>query len=417
MSLSSLGCLVAAVIAAGDDWPQFRGPTGQGLASEGALPAEWGPKKNVAWRQELPGAGWSSPIVYSGVVYLTTAVPVEGANGREQSLRALAVSAATGEKLWETEVFRHADGPGARRIHPKNSHASPTPLTDGERLYVHFGHQGTAALDLKGRVLWRNNQINYEPVHGNGGTPILAAGALIFSADGADTQRVVALACDTGRLRWATERRTPGFKKFSFSTPLLLRVNGRDQVVSPGPGLVAAYDPRTGGEIWRVRYGDGYSVVPRPVFGHGLVFVSSGFDAPVLYAIRPDGRGDVTATHVAWTLKRGAPLTPSPLLVGDELYLVSDQGIASCLDARSGKVHWQERLGGSYSASPLYGDGKVYFQSEEGVGTVIKAGTRFERLARNDLGERTLASYAVSGHALFIRTEKALYRIESKAAE
>jgi outer membrane protein assembly factor BamB len=193
----------------------------------------------------------------------------------------------------------------------------------------------------------------------------------------------------------------------------LITVNGQKQIISPGSGAVCAYDPATGQEIWRVKY-EGYSVIPRPVYGHGLVFISSGFESPSLLAIRPDGQGDVTASHVAWTIRKGAPLTPSPLLVGDELYMVSDSGTASCLDAKTGKAHWQERIGGNYSASPLYADGKIYCQSEEGTAVVLKEGKRFEVLARNPLGERSLASYAASDGAFFIRTEKHLYRIQQR---
>jgi outer membrane protein assembly factor BamB len=194
----------------------------------------------------------------------------------------------------------------------------------------------------------------------------------------------------------------------------LITVKEQKQVVSPGAGAVCAYDPANGKEIWRVNYDDGYSVVPRPVFGHGLVFVCAGFDTPEIFAIHADGKGDVTKTHVAWSTRQGAPLTPSPLLVGTELYLMSDLGIASCLDAKTGKVHWQERIGGGHSASPLYADGKVYFQSEQGVGVVVKAGKQFELIARNNLGERTFASYAAADGALLIRTEKHLYRIQTR---
>jgi outer membrane protein assembly factor BamB len=343
---------------------------------------------------------------------LTTAVPAEDRNRRDQSLRALCLNAKTGETIWDTEVFRQ-DGSQAPGIHSKNSHASPTPLTDGQHLFVHFGHQGTACLDQKGNLIWTNRDIHYQPVHGNGGAPILADRALAFSCDGYEQPFVIALDRAKGTALWKTARNTDSFKKFSFSTPLLITVNGKQQIISPGSGAVCAYDPATGQEIWRVKY-EGYSVIPRPVFGHGLVFVSSGFESPNLLAIRPDGQGDVTTTHVAWTLRKGAPLTPSPLLVGDEVYLVSDSGIASCVDAKTGKVHWQERIGGSYSASPLYADGKIYCQSEEGTGVVLKAGKRFEVLARNSLGERTLASYAASDGAFFIRTEKHLYRIQER---
>jgi outer membrane protein assembly factor BamB len=404
-------CIVNGATSRGESWPEFRGPTGQGLFPAGRLPIEWSPTKNVVWKQAIAGKGWSSPVLADGRLYLTSSVPVAGSAANDQSLQALCLEAATGKVLWGREVFRQ-NGAKAPAIHAKNSHASPTPLLHGRHLYVHFGHQGTACLDLAGQVRWRNTSLGYPPVHGNGGSPIVVDDTLIFSCDGADNAFVVGLACTSGDVVWKTDRRTDASRPFSFSTPLLIEVNGQKQVISPGSNLVAAYDPRTGREIWRVRY-DGYSLIPRPVFGHGLVFVSTGYNTPSVLAIRPDGRGDVTDTHVAWTLPRGAPHTPSPVLVGDELYLVSDNGTASCLDARTGKVHWQQRLGGAFSASPIAGDGKVYYQSEQGVGFVVRASRQFEQLARNDLNERTLASYAVLEGALFIRTEKHLYRIQA----
>lgn len=410
--LPGLFVLLANGLAWADDWPQFRGPTGQGIAPQGLYPVEWSASKNVLWRKPIPGKGWSSPIVSDGFVYLTTAVATEVSKGRDQSLRALCLNANTGETIWDVEVFRQ-DGSQAPGIHGKNSHASPTPVTDGQRLYVHFGHQGTACLDLQGHLIWKNRNIHYQPVHGNGGTPILTESSLVFSCDGYEKPFVVALDRAKGNVIWKTDRDSESFKKFSFSTPLLITVNGKHEVISPGSGAVCAYDPATGREIWRVKY-DGYSVIPRPVFGHGMVFVSSGFESPSLLAIRPDGKGDVTASHVVWTLRKGAPLTPSPLLVDDEIYLVSDSGIASCVDAKTGKVHWQERIGGNYSASPLYADGKIYCQSEEGTGVVLKAGKRFQMLARNGIGERTLASYAVCDGTFFIRSENHLFRIKNK---
>jgi outer membrane protein assembly factor BamB len=410
--------LVAAIslwtgaLVRGEDWPEFRGPTGQGLVREGSLPTRWGPSKNVGWKQAIPGAGWSSPVVSDGRVYLTTSVPVENSPTGDQSLRALCLDAKTGRILWDREALRE-DGATAPRIHSKNSHASPTPLVNGGRLYVHFGHQGTACLDLTGKVLWRNTSLGYAPVHGNGGSPILVGDSLVFSADGADKQFLAALDRNTGKLLWKTDRKNEAERKFSFSTPLLITVKGQQQIISPASNMVGAYDPRTGREIWRVRY-DGYSVIPRPVYGHGLVFICTGYNSPSLLAIRPDGQGDVTRTHVAWTVRRYVPHAPSPLLVGDELYMVSDRGFASCLDAKTGRVYWQERLEGSYSASPVFAGGKIYFQNEEGVGTVVKAGRQFEGVAKNSLEERTLASYAAVDGALFLRTAKHLYRMEAR---
>jgi outer membrane protein assembly factor BamB len=402
-------CLTPGV--RGEDWPEFRGPDGQGHAM-GILPTEWGPMRNLVWKQALPGNGWSSPAIVGGRIYLTASVVAKGAGGG-YSLQALCLNATSGKSIWEREVFQ--EPANAPRPHGKNSHASPTPLVAGDRLYVHFGHQGTACLDLAGKVLWTNTEQKYSPVHGNGGTPILVDDALVFSCDGGDKTFVVALDRNTGKQLWKTDRTTQPARGFSFSTPLLITVKGQKQIVSAGSDAVMAYDPATGKELWKVRYEGGYSVIPRPVFGHGLVFVCTGYGTPNLLAIRvEDATGDVTETNVVWKSKRNVPHTPSLLLVDYELYMVSDGGQASCLDARTGKVHWQERLERAYSASPLYADGKIYFQSEDGVGTVVKASKEFVKVATNPLKERTLASYAAVDGALFIRTEGNLYRFQSK---
>lgn len=396
--------LAAPQARAAEEWPQFRGPTGQGLTDVKGLPVEWGPDKNVAWKAPVPGRGWSSPVLAGGKVYLTTAVgkgPV--------SLHALCLDEASGKILWDVELFKPANVP----THSKNTPASATPIVTADRLYVHFGPMGTAALDLAGKVIWKQTSLTFPPVHGNGGSPALLDGLLIFSCDGASDPYLAALDAKTGDVKWKTPRNTPAKSRFSFSTPLVIDVDGKQQVISPTSGFVGAYEPATGKEIWRVGYGEGYSIVPRPAFAGGLLFVSSGFDSPVGYAIRPSGaKGDVTETHVAWTHKKGVPATPSMIVIGDEVYFVSDNGVATCADAKTGTVHWTHRLGGNYSASPIAGDGKIYFQSEEGVGHVMKVGTKYESLAENDLGERSLASYAVGGDgSLYIRTEKHLWKI------
>ncbi len=403
--------VAVSAVARADSWPQFRGPAAQGISHAAALPVRWSDEENVRWSREIPGLGWSSPAVEQGKVYLTSAL--SGSDEEEKiSLRAVCLDAATGEILWDREVFA-PDAENSPNIHSKNSHASPSPIVKGDRVYVHFGHHGTACLNTDGQIIWRTNEIQYRPVHGSGGSPVLVDGNLIFSTDGAKTQTVNALDAATGRILWRTERATEAVKKFSFATPLVIEVDGEKQVISQGSDAVCAIDPETGDEIWRVRY-TGYSVVPRPVYGHGLLFVATGYDSPELIAIRPDGRGDVTETHVAWRIKKGAPHTPSPLLVGDELYIVSDRGVATCLDAVTGEEYWKERIGGNFSASPLYADGKIYFQSEDGEATVIGAGREYREIARNKLEGRAFASYAVSDGALFIRTEKRLFRIQPK---
>jgi outer membrane protein assembly factor BamB len=348
-------------------------------------------------------------VLVGGKLYLTTAV---AESEKPISLRALCIDAATGHIDWNNDVLQPTSD-AAHEMHSKNSMASPTPIVDGDRIYVHFGHLGTAALDLSGNVLWRQTALGYHPRHGNAGSPVVAGDSLIFSCDANENPFVAALDRGTGEIRWRVDRNTDAIKKFSFSTPALIEVDGREQVVSPGSGFVAAYDPADGREIWRVRYGEGYSVVPRPVFARGLVYLSSGYDRAILYAINPQGaHGDATETNVAWTHDKGAPLTPSVLVVGDELYMVSDKGVASCLDARTGNVHWTKRLGGDFSASPIFADGHIYFQNEAGVTTVIQLGKEFESVATNDLGERTLASPLPLDGALILRSENHLYRIE-----
>ena len=398
--------ILAAIGLEAAEWPEFRGPTGQGIAEADNLPVQWGEGRNIAWKTSLSGEGWSSPVVSGERLYLTSAVK----KGGLFSFRLLSFDVSTGKLRWNVEVFRE-DPSKKARIHRKNSHASPTPILDGDRIFVHFGHQGTACLDRKGKVLWQNRQFAYNPVHGSGGSPVVTKDALIFSCDGAEDPFVVALNKDTGKQLWKTPRKSGASRSFSFSTPLVIDVGGKKQLVSPASNLVAAYDPSTGQEIWRVRY-SGYSVVPRPVYGHGLVFISTGFNRATAMAIRPDGSGDITDTHVAWQTSRSAPKTPSMLLVEERLYMISDSGMASCRDAKTGELHWQERLKGNFSASPIYADGKIYALNEMGTGFVFKDSTDFEVIARNPLDERTLASYAVADNALFIRSAEHLYRIE-----
>jgi outer membrane protein assembly factor BamB len=402
--LASSGLAAAGLAAAADDWPQFRGPTGQGHSAERGVPFEWSESRNVVWKTSVPGLGWSSPVVAGGQVWVTT-----GVKDRGGSLRALAYDVETGREVVNVEVFRTRSG---EATNPKNSRASPTPIVDGDRVFVHFGADGTAGLTTAGEIVWKA-RFEYESQHGSGGSPVLYGDLLIFSCDGGDEAFIVALDKKTGKVRWKSFRRQPWDQ--AYSTPLVVRVGDRDELVSVGAFRTAAYDPLTGKEIWRVEYRDGFSNVPRPVYGHGLVYIATGFQQPSLLAVRADGAGDVTKTHIAWTLRRAAPLTPSPLLAGDELFVVNDIGIASCLNAATGDIYWQQRLGGSYSSSPVLADGRIYFSSEEGATTVIAAEKTFRVLATNLLDGATLASMAVSNGSLFIRTRSHLYRIRSSS--
>ena len=380
------------------DWPQFRGPTGQGHSDEQGLPLNWSETNSVRWKVAIPGKGWSSPVIQGDQVWLTTATE-EG-----KSLRVLAVDRNTGAVLQNVEVFRLKS---PKLTTPKNSFASPTPVIEGNRVYLHFGAFGTACVTWSGEIVWKT-QLEYDNgQHGTGGSPVIYENLLIVSCDGNDLQFIVALDKLTGKVKWKKSRQ--GYQ--AYTTPLIVSLPGGDQVISPGAFRAVSYEPRTGKELWQVTYGEGFSNVPRPVYGDGLIFICTGFQKPSLLAVRLDGKGDVTKSKVEWRLDRGVPLTPSPLLVGSELYLITDNGIASCVDAKTGKEHWRARIGGNHSASPIYADGRIYFLSEEGESVVLAPGQQLKHLATNQLDGRTLASMAVAGGSIFIRSETHLYRI------
>ncbi len=408
-ALGTALALSATAAAYAGDWPQFRGPTGQGHAPDASVPLTWSETENVTWKVPVPGRGWSSPVIAGGLAWLTTAVTDREAG---TSLRLLAYDVASGATAVDVEVFAISD---TTLLNQKNSFASPTPVIgpSGEYVYVHFGAQGTAAVaaggDSAGEVLWRT-RFPYTSQHGNGGSPILHDGLLVVSIDGYDTAFLVAVDSRTGEERWRSVRAAPISQ--AYSTPLAIEVGDTSQIVNVSAFRASAHEPATGREIWRVEYPGGFSNVSRPVYGHGLVYLSTGFNEPVLLAIRPTGEGDVTDSEIAWRLRRGAPLTVSPILVGDELYTVTDSGIATCIDASTGDIHWQHRLGGNHSASPVFAGGWIYFQNEEGVTTVIAPGTEFKQTAHNELDGSTLASIAVSDGAFFIRTGTHLYRID-----
>jgi outer membrane protein assembly factor BamB len=393
------------------DWVEFRGPDGTGHYTGPALPTAWGPETNVAWKADIPGKGWSSPILVSGKLILTTAVPVDGG---AHELRAVAVAADTGKVAWEVKVF---DQPAtAPKGHAKNSHASPTPVSDGERVIVHFGHMGTACLDLTGKELWKSQVHTYKPTHGNGGSPILVGDTVVFSCDGSDKQFVVALDKKTGKEVWNTDRKSRAGLAFSFATPQLIEHDKQKQLVSAASDFVAGYDPTSGKELWRATYPKpGWSLITRPVYGHGLVFISTGYVNQHLIAVKPEGTGDITK-NVVWSMAKNAPNTPTPLLAGDELYVISDNGFATCVDAKTGKVHWSQRLKGkAFSSSPILAGGKVYITSEDGVGTVFEATkAEYKEVTTNDMKERTFATFLPADGALYLRTETKLFKFVEK---
>lgn len=401
------------------DWPQLRGPKGQGHANAKNLPIRWSETENVRWKVRIPGSGYSSPVITGAQLWMTTAL--EG--GR--SLCAVCVDARNGKIVYRPELIRVKE-PG--RLHSKNSYATPTPVADGERIYVHFGAKGTAALSQDGSVVWKNSSLAHNQPYAGASSPIVFRDMLIINCDGMDHQFVVALDKKSGKIVWKTPRahleaeresrtasryRDKGFTLMGYATPTVIETEGVPELVSTAAEHVAAYDARTGKELWWLGY-HGFSPVGIPVYAHGLVYVQGfeGVGRPALFAIRPGGRGDISKTHLAWKETRGIPHVPSPLIVGDELYLVDDDGIMSCLDARTGAERWKERLGGPHSASPILADGRIYASSERGTTSVLSPGREFKLLAKNQLDGRLKASPCASGEALFLRTETRLYRIE-----
>ena len=420
-------------IVAASDWPQWRGPEGQGHAHTTGLPLHWSETNNVTWKTPIPGRGWSSPVIESNQIWLTTAFETpakpEDAERRlkadtgkqpltvleEVRLHAICVDKASGRLLHNIELLRVKE---PQWVHQLNSYASPTPVIEGGRLYCHFGAFGTACVDTgTGRVLWTNREHEIMHENGPGSTPMLWRELLIFHCDGSDVQYIAALDKRSGKTVWKTARsgemnKNPQLKK-SYGTPLVVEIQGKPQLMSPAANWLYAYDPATGRELSRMSYGTlGFSISARPVTGHGLIYMSTGFMRPELLAIRADS---AAGPEIAWRFGKGVPNVPSPLLVGDELYFVSDAGgMVTCLDARTGAEQYRERLGGNFSASPVFADGKIYISSREGRTSVLAPGRSFKRLAENQLDGQLMASAAVVDGALFLRTDKALYRIEQK---
>ncbi|MFO0881813.1 MAG: PQQ-binding-like beta-propeller repeat protein [Gemmataceae bacterium] len=391
-----------------DTWTQFRGPSGQGHATTD-LPVTWGEDRAV-WKTPLKGKGWSSPVVAGGKVWLTAAVP---GDKQEISLRAIGVDLQSGKVAHDIELFAVAK---ADPLHARNNLASPTPAIVGNRLVASFGSHGVGCLDIAtGKVLWRNDKLKVKYESGAGSSPVPYKDRIILPCDGADFQFVVALDAATGNVAWKTERQAAAKKsaneRRAFSTPLVIHVDGKDQVVIPGAQCVYSYDPDTGKELWRVTY-TGFSNVPRPVSGNGLVYVSSGYFTHELMAIRPNGKGDVTETHVAWRFKGGVPSVPSPLVVGSRLFMVSDQGVATCLDARTGEKKWVQRFTGNFTASLMARGNTIYAFSDDGRATLFEAADKYKQVGRNELQDRIQATPAAVDGSLIIRTESALYRLK-----
>lgn len=407
--------LAFAEHAGAENWPRFRGPTGQGVSSEPSIPLEWSADKNVAWKTPIPAHGWSSPIVWGDRVFVT------GTTDDGRSCHVICVNATNGQIVWDKEVFEQE----TRRKEGKNSYATPTPVTDGKRVYAFFGAGGAACVEFDGNIKWTNTDYPYYSQHGLGASPILYGDLLVMPFDGSsdgpdklvgwqkpwDKAFVLALDAATGKQRWKTGR---GKSRISHMTPLVTKLPGaeRDLLISPAGDAVQGFDPTSGERLWTV-YSAGEGVTPSPVIGDGLLFTSSGFGDETIRAIKldPGARGDLTKSHIVWEQKRAVPTQPSLAYHDGLVFSLKENGIAVCMDAKTGKVVWQDRLEGTYSASPIVAAERVYFLAEGGDTTVIEAGRAFKVIQVNPLEGHCQASPAVSNGRIFIRSDKHLFCI------
>ncbi|HKQ40739.1 MAG TPA: PQQ-binding-like beta-propeller repeat protein [Verrucomicrobiae bacterium] len=412
--------IAAAVSTARGDWPEFRGPRGDGhVPGKSALPLHWSETNNVKWKTEIPYQGISAPIIMGGQVWLTTATP----DGHDFFV--ICVEAETGRVRVNEKLF-HSDNPESLgNGKGMNTYATPSGAIEPGRVYVHFGKFGTACLDAStARVLWKRDDLPCRHYRGPSSSVVLFENLVILTMDGADLQYHVALDKKTGKTVWKTNRSVAwndenvpgqmakdGDLRKAHSTPLIVTVAGKPHMISAGAKAAYGYDPRDGHEIWRVHHED-YSVAPRPVFENGLAFIVTGFNKRELWAVKTDMTGDVTDSAIVWKLKKGVGKYASPILVDGLLYTASDESFITCLEAASGQTVWTERVGGKYAASPIYGDGRLYFFSQEGPTLVVKPGRTLNVLATNTLAAGCMASPAADGKSLYVRTKTHLYRIE-----
>ena len=382
----------------------------------------WSGGSNLMWKTEIPGEGWSSPIVWNDKVFVTAATT------QGTKCHAIAIDRKSGKIVWDKELFEQVP----LRKEGKNSYATPTPATDGKRVYAVFGDGSVVALTLDGEVVWTNRDVQFYSRHGLGASPIVYGELLIMPYDGSnrvgapgnypnntpeerlgwqipwDRSFVAALDAETGKRVWTGKR---GLSRIAHATPILVEHGGKNQIVSIAGDAIQGFEPDTGERLWTV-YAQGEGLVPTPVAGDGVIFTASGFEKTTLRGVRMGGKGDVTQTHIAWEQKKGVPTQPSPLYVKGHLYTITDGGIATCYKTDSGEIIWQERIGGNHSASPVCADGRIYFLSEAGDTAIIEASPKFSGiLATNSVGEKCQASIAVSDGNIFIRSEKNLFCI------
>ncbi|MFN7138012.1 MAG: PQQ-binding-like beta-propeller repeat protein [Limisphaerales bacterium] len=400
------------------DWPQFRGPAGDGSTRATGLPIQWGEQKNIEWETAIPGRAWSSPVIRGNQIWMTTA----SENGQELSV--ICLDFQSGKVLHNKKIF---DVEAPQYAHRFNTYGSPTPVIEQGRLYVSWGSPGLACIDTEtAEVIWQRRDFVCNHYRGAGSSVYIYGNLLINNFDGSDFQYVVGLDKLTGKTIWRTDRSVDfkdlgpdgkpdreGDWRKAYSTPRVFQVDSRPMLISQGAKAAYAYDPSNGKEIWRVEDHSSHSASTTPISGHGLIFLCTGNPRGELWAVKPDGEGVVNDSHVVWKVKRNVPTRPSLVLSGDLIFMVDDGGIATCLEAKSGKEVWRERIGGNFSASPLLAEGRVYFFNEEGKTVVIEAGREFKVLSENELGNGFMASAAVSGKSLILRSRTHLYRVEN----
>jgi len=400
----------AAPLAAQAVWPEFRGPNRDSYVASADVPLTWSEQQNVAWKVAIPGQGWSSPVVCDGLAWMTTAT----AAGRR--MHVVAVDVADGQIVHQRVVFE-VDKAGKKNA--LNSHASPSPVVEPGRVYVHFGTYGTACIDTATfKEVWQRRDINCDHMEGPGSSPVLVDDLLAFHVDGGDVQFVTALDKHTGETVWKTDRSIDLAKlnkdiRKAYCTPIVTELEGKRVLLSPGAQAAMAYELNTGKELWRVRY-KGFSLAARPLTDGKRVYIPTGFMRAQIYAVDFAGSGDVTDSKVAWKWRRNVPKMPSPLLVGDRIFMVDDGGYATCLDTATGKAVWRNRLGGEHSSSPICIGDRIYFFDREGRTVVLAKADEYRELAVNHLDAGFMASPAVVGDAIVLRTKTHLYRIETK---
>lgn len=397
-----------------ENWPFWRGPSRQGISTETGLPLHWSADSNVVWKAEVPGEAWSSPIVFGDQVFVTTTTE-SGVN-----CHVLAFDRRTGKPQWNKKVFEQTP----LRKEQRNSYATPTPATDGERVYAVFGDGSVVAVSAKsGDILWEHREVKFYSQHGLGASPILHGDLLIMPFDGSSTGEnkrvgwqlpwdqsfILAFNKKSGDVAWKAMR---GQSRISHVTPNIMSHEGREILISGAGDVVQGFNLKNGERLWSV-YSQGEGVVPSIVIGDGLIYSVSGFEKPTIRAVRPPAAGSSEAT-IVWEQKRSVPMIPSLLFHEKHLYGITEGGVAVCLSAESGEIIWQERVGGNHSASPVIAENRIYFLNEEGDTTVIEAAPTFKVLAKNTLKEKTQASMAVSQKQLFIRTAKHLYCLGTK---